>query len=510
MTTIVTRAGKGSSLTWAEGDANFTNLNNDKAEMDYVDYQGSGSAANINSFGTLNNNGTTDDAAVFQAAAASGYSTILAQGLYCRIGSVINIPAGQTWILTGTRLTLNDATSTVFKADTVDDWALVGPFSITGTGSTVGTAKGVHVTGCNRWRIENYSAKSIKGWGLYIEPGTPSGTLRGDQGFIHNFRAENCYFGYEDTPGTGAEYTTLVAPYITGCYDGLKTAAGNVTIYGGQIVDNTNDGLILAAGANHGHGLIIGTNINHNDRYNVFANSVTNGYDLVGCHIYGEASTTTCKIYLYQSAGICIRDGEIDTPIESVSGGSSAFNYITNNYCPGSYGDVEMTGTGLTQLAFIDNYGPGAYTSGISINTPKPVYVRAYRNPASTQSLVSATEGQLIWNSESSDRCAAYDNTTGTFTVPTAQSGVYRIRGQAVCGGTSVTNVSYLTTKINNTDTFLTTPGLYSNNKIVFTFDHEVNLANTDTVKIYASVTATNPVFGDSSFYSWVVFERVA
>jgi hypothetical protein len=32
MTTIVTRAGKGGKLTWAEGDANFTNLNNDKFE----------------------------------------------------------------------------------------------------------------------------------------------------------------------------------------------------------------------------------------------------------------------------------------------------------------------------------------------------------------------------------------------------------------------------------------------------------------------------------------------
>lgn len=32
MATIVTRAGKGSALTFAEGDANFTNLNNDKLE----------------------------------------------------------------------------------------------------------------------------------------------------------------------------------------------------------------------------------------------------------------------------------------------------------------------------------------------------------------------------------------------------------------------------------------------------------------------------------------------
>jgi hypothetical protein len=32
MATIVTREGKGSALTWAEGDANFNNLNTDKLE----------------------------------------------------------------------------------------------------------------------------------------------------------------------------------------------------------------------------------------------------------------------------------------------------------------------------------------------------------------------------------------------------------------------------------------------------------------------------------------------
>ena len=36
MTTITTRAGKGSSLSWSEVDSNFTNLNNDKAETTAV------------------------------------------------------------------------------------------------------------------------------------------------------------------------------------------------------------------------------------------------------------------------------------------------------------------------------------------------------------------------------------------------------------------------------------------------------------------------------------------
>jgi len=36
MTTIVTRASKGSPLSWSEADANFTNLNDDKAEVSVV------------------------------------------------------------------------------------------------------------------------------------------------------------------------------------------------------------------------------------------------------------------------------------------------------------------------------------------------------------------------------------------------------------------------------------------------------------------------------------------
>lgn len=40
MSTIVTRAGKGSALTWTEADANFTNLNTDKAELSGATFTG--------------------------------------------------------------------------------------------------------------------------------------------------------------------------------------------------------------------------------------------------------------------------------------------------------------------------------------------------------------------------------------------------------------------------------------------------------------------------------------
>jgi len=42
MTTIVTRSGKGSALTFLEGDSNFTNLNNDKIELNNLSVTDSG------------------------------------------------------------------------------------------------------------------------------------------------------------------------------------------------------------------------------------------------------------------------------------------------------------------------------------------------------------------------------------------------------------------------------------------------------------------------------------
>lgn len=61
MSTIVTRAGKGSALTFAEGDANFTNLNTDKIESVQQDTAPSlGGALDVNGFGIVNTTGSGD------------------------------------------------------------------------------------------------------------------------------------------------------------------------------------------------------------------------------------------------------------------------------------------------------------------------------------------------------------------------------------------------------------------------------------------------------------------
>ena len=55
MATVTTRAGKGSPLTHAEVDANFTNLNNDKAETSHTH-----TLADITDAGTAASANTTD------------------------------------------------------------------------------------------------------------------------------------------------------------------------------------------------------------------------------------------------------------------------------------------------------------------------------------------------------------------------------------------------------------------------------------------------------------------
>jgi len=66
MSTIVTRAGKGAALTWTEGDANITNLNNDKME-NFTVAGDSGSSQTISGGNTLTIAGGTGLSSVASA-----------------------------------------------------------------------------------------------------------------------------------------------------------------------------------------------------------------------------------------------------------------------------------------------------------------------------------------------------------------------------------------------------------------------------------------------------------
>jgi hypothetical protein len=87
MTTIVTRAGKGSPLTHVEGDANITNLNNDKLEK-------SGGTITGYNEGTIYDLGTTGGTVAPNAALGNVQKITLNSGL--TINAFTNPVAGQT------------------------------------------------------------------------------------------------------------------------------------------------------------------------------------------------------------------------------------------------------------------------------------------------------------------------------------------------------------------------------------------------------------------------------
>lgn len=357
----------------------------------------------IRTFGTLHNDGSTDDSATFTAALSSGAKYIRARGLNVAISSQVSLAAGVTLDITGSTITTTGSTITTFKADTIDDWALIADgASIIGAGTTTGTAKALHVVGCNRYKVRGLRAKNIKGHGFYVQPGSPSGSIRGDQGVFESCYAEACYKGWEDEPGAGAEYTIARDFRTTGCTTwGTKTCAGNITWNGGHDIDNVGDGFVMVGGTNHAHGVVTGRSINHNGTYNLNASGVVNGQSFVGCHFYEKLMLLDgCK-------GIVFTGGAMDIDgagtIEVNSGTGSGKCLIEGVYFPGDYGTVAISGTDPGSLILKNNFGDG--NPG---NTD--IY---YRSSSTATSFTADDEGVLH---------PSADTTARTWTIPANSS----------------------------------------------------------------------------------------
>lgn len=463
--------------------------------------------------------GTNDTAAFVAARDAAGVGgtvvvRALRPGCVYRIDGEVAGLSDQTWFMRGVRIVTLGSTVTTFNWDTVNDWSMIGPFRIIGGGSTIGTAKAVRLRDCARWRINDPAFLSIKGHGIYMEPGG-STRQRGEGGTARSPMFKSCYKGWEDVAGTGAEYCTVDDIHATLCtIFGLQTSAGNTRFKGGQVIDNIADGVSVVSGGNHAHGGFDGLHSNHNPGYNWRFTLVTNGLTLMGCHSYALNNSGSGSIYFDRCKGIVWNGGIIDGWVYCDKDGSSGQNIIRNAYCPGGYGDITLTfgGTdGREQLWFDKCFGAGAYTTGVTINDPSPVYVYAQRSVGATQALTSGIEATLVFDVETFDRRNAFVPSTGIFTVPAGQAGMYRLRATLYFAGTAMNApASYAQVKLNGTSRTLHLPSIFGTTILTIPIITELYLNVGDTLKITGVITGTTPTFGGATWANDLAIERIS
>ena len=127
MVTIVTRLGKGTALTWAEADANFTNLNtftqSGTGAVDRVAQDKMRDIVSVKDFG-VTADGITDDTLALQAALAASNGKILQlpAGGTILVQSATTLASGNNVSIEGNGCTIKAGTSLTLSGTSVVLW----------------------------------------------------------------------------------------------------------------------------------------------------------------------------------------------------------------------------------------------------------------------------------------------------------------------------------------------------------------------------------------------------
>jgi len=248
MTTIVTRAGKGSPLTNAEMDSNFTNLNTDKAELTGAVFTGPVSATTGTFSGAVSGTAGTFTTGTFTGvvtvpAGATGTQVPQAQEVIAKVAGAARIP---TWTTAG-RPVSPTAGDSGFNTDLgyLEWWNGAVWRGSSGRSSTTTITGVLDVTGIPAW------ARSIRAVATGISMNGAGHPL--------------FQFGSGTSGVKAAGYvrsnTWLSAPSVVAASAGLivysAVAANGVDV----IIDaHSNDGLVWTAAATVGYeGAFLGT-----------------------------------------------------------------------------------------------------------------------------------------------------------------------------------------------------------------------------------------------------------
>jgi hypothetical protein len=375
------------------------------------------------------------------------------------------------------------ANKSIFLATNISNWSMSGYCRLKGTlvtGADVGAEVGLEIIDCNEYMVSDLTISTMRQTGILIKHSAGTGPNRGNQGKFNNIALYENRTGLKTDPGSGAEYNVFTNLNAAGNITGLDIAAGNIVVSGGNVVDNTY-GVTLNNGANHGHGIFSGVNINHNAGWNLKAISVTYGMTFVGCHFYANTALDS-YIWFVDSQQINIHSGHVDCPI--YNDGTTGKNSIGYNCFPGTY--VSINGTNKENILLTRNYD----RTGCSVlNDSASTFLFVKRSTTNQALTIPAT---LIFNDELSDNRLSYDLATGIFTVPV--SGYYNISANIIITGTGISGTGYSELIINATALVFAPIITVSSTLASSAINTNLLLAAGDTVRISAtSITATNP-----------------
>ena len=231
--------------------------------------------------------GTTDDTTAIQNAIDSGFPVWLSAKTY-KV-TTLTVTSNRTLIGEGYNSVLY-TTSNAAIINITGDYNNLRQFRLKGnsTGTSQNGVQAIGVVGLTSYRIlnvlNNLYGDSLGGSMVYSQymVGTSSGANHEGSFVGSNLIGVNCNIGiFCDTRG---EYNQFYNCSFSGCTKGVHIVAGNITIQGGKMVDNTY-GVYLTTGTNDAHGLISGCLINHNTT-NVYSNGIVNGMIFSNCALF--------------------------------------------------------------------------------------------------------------------------------------------------------------------------------------------------------------------------------
>jgi hypothetical protein len=428
--------------------------------------------------------GVTDDTAFIQALSLNNLKCYVSNDSYLMTGKV-SIRANQIWEMNNPEFKLNGTNFvTIFEADDVNEWGILGRTRCVGTlvtGADVGAEIGLVVKGCQRYRVEGFTARAMRSHGIHLQAGTLAPAPRGDQGQWSDCSANESRLGLQIDTDTSIEFNTFTNFNANGNLNGIDIGAGNNTFVGGNIVDNSLGGVLLSNGSNHGHGIMSGVNINHNAAYNIKAVSVTNGFTFSGCHFYGNGGLT-CPIWFENSKGLHIEGGTIDSAI--YNDGSTGINTISKNFVAST--TPTLNGTNPEMLRILGNWDE----NGSWLNNDSASEYTLVSRSSSTLAISPATV--IVFNNAEKDKRTDYNVSTGDYTAPIA--GVLRIKAVFEIGATGVTTNSYIEFKKGGV-IFATAPVVFVSSTLSFgVIDIDVIVATGDVITMVSQASGTSPL----------------